>query len=283
MDLPSEFANLRAYTNYSATQEEVIPFSNATHSMAIRAEVHKTPCQVLLDSGATGTGFVSQLFCAQHKIIQYPTKKTSVSLGDNTRITSSMAAQVPLQIGTLRIRTECLVLPDIPQFPVVLGTPWLQANKVKMDFDNMSVTLQKHHKRETISLTPPCTALNQLSTTQPTEGEGVPFDWTPPVISPKKVRKWVKTNQLSELYLVTLSAADTDSDLDQIAQEFTSELDVTIPGSSLHENSMKHLLYKNRDLFRKALPGPSFLPNEREVICNEYDSWRWKCQKGARA
>jgi len=115
-------------------------------------------------------------------------------------------------------------------------------------------------------------SLAHMSTTANTaEGEGGQC-WNPPTISAKKVAKLAKRKQISELYLVTISALDSDKELDHVVDELTKVLDVAIPGNSVYEQELKVLLYKNRDLFRKKLPGPSHLPNEREVIPLRPDS-----------
>ena len=47
---------------------------------------------------------------------------------------------------------------------------------------------------------------------------------------------------------------------------FHEDLAKAIPGTSSAEMEMKSLLRSNRELFRKVLPGPSALPNMRQVI-----------------
>ena len=167
--------NIHAFTNHK-TQEDIIPFVSERQTMSVPVRIIRTECQVLLDSGASGTGFVTQKFCADHKLHTYSVRKTSVILGDNSKVSSCRVAQVPIQIGTYKYLTKCLILPDIPEYPVILGSPWLKTHKVKMDFESDSVTMRKGSKTFTLHLRNPTSkdtvSLAHLSTTEKAEGEG---------------------------------------------------------------------------------------------------------------
>ncbi len=266
-EVPTIPGTSKVFTNYVSPKEEVIPFSTSSTSTVISVEVHKSPYQVLLDTGATGSGFVTQKFCEVNKVQQRTTKHTTVHLGDNSVVTSHKKAVIPIRVGIFHYMTECLVLPDIPQYPIVLGMPWMQLHKVKIDLEALTVTLSKGNRSTTVGLHSTSEPKGStLATLSAAESKGDPVNWNPPIISPKKISKWAKYKQLSEIYLVVISPTDSESDLDEIAKDFAQDLDKAVPGSSIHEQRMRLLLYENRHLFKKALPGLSHLPNQREVI-----------------
>ena len=102
-EFPTIPGTSKVFTNYVSPKEEVIPFSTSSTSTVITVEVHKSPYQVLLDTGATGSGFVTQKFCEVNKVQQRTTKHTTVHLGDNSVVTSHKKAVIPIVTNSFSV------------------------------------------------------------------------------------------------------------------------------------------------------------------------------------
>ncbi len=258
-------------TNFTAS---TVKFTAQEHKSTITATVAGIKTQVLLDSGATGTAFISERFCTQHGISTTPTKQ-SVTLGDDSTVECNKLAQVPIRIGNIKFNLECLCIPGLLARPLILGTPWLQQFAANIDFMAQTVTITRGHKSMVINMWEPSPSPSNMSDTPENVklSEYCQLDMgKTPLITPtqeqekglhllssKKLAKLVTQDRLSDLFMVMVTPTE-DNLQDQVQAHMQEDI------NSLAELKLKVLLEENKDLFRTELPGPSELPNQREVI-----------------
>jgi hypothetical protein len=89
-----------------------------------------------------GTAFIDRKFCKDKTIPLYQAPPNQVIvLGNNTQIPASDMATVTVTLGTFRFSVECLVLDKLPDYPLVLGNPWLLKYDAGMSFLRKPVVL----------------------------------------------------------------------------------------------------------------------------------------------
>ena len=276
IELPKEpqYARFKAFTDFSVL-EQTVKFTLSRLTMAVSVVISGTKHAVLLDSGASGTAFVTQQFCTDKGFTLRSRPKVTVAMGDNTPFTTSQAALIPIRVGHLKVNTECYVIPEIPNFPIVLGDPWLQAYNAVLDFGLQQVTLTKGNQKVVLKAAQEEPAVYQedglgthllLHNPNPSihlpegEGSGKPLK---DLVSSRKVARMIRKDQLADLYLVMVDAKQeqeiTPPSLDQ-------QIHDQVPGETPSRTRVRVLLLDNKDLMRTSLPGPNQLPNQRQVI-----------------
>jgi hypothetical protein len=99
---------------------------------------------ILMYTGACDTAFIDRKFCKDEEIPLYPAHPDQVIvLGNNTQIPASDMATVTLKFGTSRFSVKCLVLEKLPDYPLVLGNPWLLKYDADMSFLRKQVVHEK--------------------------------------------------------------------------------------------------------------------------------------------
>jgi len=276
---------MAAYTDLSAKENNlVIQFRVSDKlTMAIPATVAGSNCQILLDSGASGTGFISQAYCESQGIRTYRGKNVPVTLGNATQISSEQFANIQIRMGKLKSKIECLVLAEIPGIPVILGDPWLQAYKAKFDFELQHVQLTDNTKTVIIqsSLTPKARKVTRrhnrdhhndetvLGTIIP-DGTLPVIPDNPTIISSKRLAKDIKKNKIDDIFLFMIKQVKDNIPNENPLQptlEGDDPFKTFIPGDSLPEKKMRILLQEYSDLYlQDSLPQYELLTHQRTVI-----------------
>jgi predicted aspartyl protease len=117
--------------------------------MKFKGQINGDPMSILMDTGASGTAFIDRKFCKDETIPLYPAPPHQVIvLGNNTQIPASDMATVTVKVGTFRFSFECLVLDKLPDYPLVLGNPWLLKYDADMSFLRKQVVLKRPDGRQ---------------------------------------------------------------------------------------------------------------------------------------
>jgi len=277
---------MAAYTDFTAKENNpVIHFRVSDHlTMAVPATVSGSNSQVLLDTGASGTGFISKAYCQSQGIKMYTGNTVPVTLGNAMRIQANLFAHIQIRMGKFKSKIECLVLEDIPGIPVILGDPWLQTYKAKIDFELQQVQLTGNTNTVLIhsSLKPkqpklknpsaksdPPTVLGSILPQGPLPEISVTTD-IPNLISSKRLAKDIKKNKIEDIFLSLIKQVkDTISNENPIQPTLDGDdpFKQFIPGDSLPEKKMRILLQEYSDLYLKdSLPHYELLTHQRSVI-----------------
>ncbi len=258
----------RLYELYTDCNDKVVKFTTQSQKAIIPTTIAGVQTTSLLDSGATGTAFISETFCKQQGVCTMPRAHT-VRLGDERTIECTAMAQVQVRIGHIKFHLECLVIPGTMERPLILGYPWWERFVTKLDPHQKIVTIVKGHKKINIQLGSPPGQDQQTSLGPETRSDvleldvaGHPIQPTPAqakefsILSAKKVCKMVRKNQLADLFLLVVTSEDDNT------QPFQAQ----VPRPSLPELNLRVLLEEHKHLLPPDLPGTSHLPNVREVI-----------------
>jgi hypothetical protein len=66
-----------------------------------------------------------------------------IVLGNNTKIRALDMATVTVKFGTFRFSVECLFFDKLPDYPLVLGNPWLLKYDADISFLRKQVVLKR--------------------------------------------------------------------------------------------------------------------------------------------
>ena len=231
------------------------------HTAVIHASICGNQSPVLLDTGATGSAFISKVYCQEHGLKLKPTQAT-VTLGDKSTVQCAYKTEVPMKIGPITFHLECLVLSDIANFPLILGSPWLDMFAVKIDFPNKVVKLRRLHKKAVIPMWQCSYSGDEESqpnvATMSTEAP-MQSDNALQVISAKRVCKMIRKDQIKRATLLLVGGEEE-------SPEPSPEFSAAIPGTSIPELRLRVILEDYKHLFKTQLPGLSELPNMRSVV-----------------
>ena len=101
------------------------------------------PSITLVDSGATGFGFIDGNFVRHQSIPQSPlTNPRSLEVIDGRPINSGIIThyvEIPMRIGTHEEKARLFVT-QLGHYPIVLGIPWLRRHHVKTDWKANTLT-----------------------------------------------------------------------------------------------------------------------------------------------
>lgn len=216
------------------------PVLNASFSglptMHFTGKAANVESEFLFDSGAS-VNYISIAFARRCGLVVKPCDN-QVVLGNNEISKSHGVARVFIKLGNYQGPIECLVLTElISGIDVILGDGFMEAHKVKLDYDTHTCTLRKGRKRITIRLTRPVSEkrgpriANSLSAMQ----------------LKRLLRKGCKT------YLVLLSEDKPEESFERTREDLEDD--------PCH---VKKILKEYRDVFPEKLP-PG-LPPVRDVV-----------------
>ena len=112
-------------------------------SLAIRKQF--TPLTAFIDCGASGSAFIDRSYAQSHNMHMH-CLKTPIEL---TTFDGSPAGDGPIthyvsenfQAGSGGHRLTNFYVTRLPTWPIVLGTPWLRANRALLDFDKLQLLI----------------------------------------------------------------------------------------------------------------------------------------------
>ena len=275
---------------------ETYEFQSGQHAMAVTANLAGAVHNILLDSGASGTAYITQAFVYDLGLPVIPLSKPyGVKMGDCVVVQGLGFCTLPLRLGTLKCKVQCLVLPNLPVYPLILGDPWLQAFRAQLSYTTHTVSLTTPRGKEITlqSATQPRlarTAANQAPS-QPTDHttlaelyEGLelgksetlfsinkhtPAADTLNLVSGKRLAKWVQKNQVEQCQLIMINQVGEDDIVCTAAGQEGSVVDkwkAAVPGDDIHSMQLRALLASKAHLCGDELKGlpPARVP--REVI-----------------
>ena len=121
---------------------DTLEFKSSSHTMAVTANLAGAVHTILLDSDASGTAYITQAFVQELGLPVSPLPKAQgVQMGDCLVVQGFGTCTLPLRLGTLKCKVQCLVMPKLPQYPLILGDPWLQAYQAELSYATHTVTL----------------------------------------------------------------------------------------------------------------------------------------------
>ncbi len=117
-------------------------FQSSKHTMAVTANLAGAVHNILLDSGASGTAYATQAIVNDLGLPVAPlANPQGVKMGNCAVVQGLGLCTLPLRLGTLKCKVQCLVLPNLPGYPLILGDPWLQAYKAELSYVTHTVSL----------------------------------------------------------------------------------------------------------------------------------------------
>jgi hypothetical protein len=117
-------------------------FQSGQHAMAVTANLAGAVHNILLDSGASGTAYITQAFVHDLGLPVIPLSAPyGVKMGDCGVVQGLGFCTLPLRLGTLKCKVQCLILPNLPLYPLILGDPWLQAFQAQLSYTTHTVEL----------------------------------------------------------------------------------------------------------------------------------------------
>lgn len=269
--------------NPESQDSPVMLFQSQKHSMSVTATIAGTVVPVLLDSGATGTGFISKAYVQELGLpISQQVNTQLVKLGDTHTTQSCGLCTVPLRIGKYKAKIQCLVMPALPQYALVLGDPWLTAVKADLNYGRGTVTIYTtqgavvtlHTKTAVPQPVPQCLVQDTPALLDSEPEHLLPIqDFSAaklegPVVRGKKVAKWVQKNQVEYCYMALISEAleepSTLCALDTITVE--DKWTQAVPQSDPVSLQMRALLMGKQHLFKEELTQLPPVRLNREVI-----------------
>ncbi len=262
--------------------EYVHLFRSRKHTMAVNAVVAGTQLPVLLDTGATGTGFIAKAYAQELNLVIHPqAKRQMVKMGDNHTTQSCGLCVVPLRMGTYKTKVQCLVMPALPDYAVVLGDPWLTAVKADLKYSSGCVTIHTPQGTEvtlqSTSVSPQKVPQNLVMNPSDSSNPLQPLSLQPQivpsqdasVVKGKKVAKWVQKNQLDYCYLAFVSDVP-ESDQPMLMAADVSDVDdrwvKAVPQSDPTSLQLRALLMSKQHLFQEELAQLPPVRLQREVI-----------------
>jgi len=282
-----ETPQLAAFTDYVPSDGvDTVSFTIAnTLTMAVPATVSGSPCEILLDSGASGTGFISRAYCKSQGIPIYSGTAITVSLGNSSQVAATERATVNLRLSKIKAKVECLVLDDIPGYPLLLGDPWLTTFKANMDYQRQSVTLMNGSKVVTLYAsgsqmkparkprpmrrTPSVTAMRAILPATNGTDQFVANGDFPSLISAKRFAKYLSKGRIQDVYVFMIKQIKeqvSDKAPVQPILEGDDPFRAYVPGDTLPERKMRILLQEYKDLYLQGLPDYEQLTHTKSVV-----------------
>lgn len=268
-----------ALVQVCAPQSPTVPFTSKRHTFTLRGHMQGIAVNVLLDTGASGTAFISQRYCDAMHIPYAPAPAAiSVKLGDGSEHVASCIAVVNVRIQCLKLKLECVVLPDIPYHQLILGDTWLAQNKAVISYADATVTVHRPTGRvRTVKLSAVKSAVAAVEAeVQPDCSSCVASLGSTAVkvpLSTPKLLKAVRKHKVTDAFLVYVRSGSDSAEPAVLVADVQQQPDASalqvdpflkaVPGNSAAELRMRALLTSFRRLFAEELPDG--LPPKRVV------------------
>ena len=267
--------------------EVLYEFRTGHHTMVVTANLAGSVHKVLLDPGATGTAFVSTALVQDLGLPLTPlTDNHSVRVAGGHIVQPQGLCTVPLRLGHFKCKVQCMVLSELPGYPLLLGDPWLTAVGADMSFKtktvsltcpsgrvvtlasangDMAVTTSTSHTAPAAQDDSNVLLLHEFGNTW----DGLPSQKPSTLVSGKKLAKWVQRNQVECCQLLMVNELDESSVCASDTMTPTTPLDkwtAAVPGTDPHSVQLKALLMSKAHLCQDELTGLPPLRVSREVI-----------------
>jgi Reverse transcriptase (RNA-dependent DNA polymerase)/RNase H-like domain found in reverse transcriptase/Retroviral aspartyl protease len=201
-------------------------------AMQYKSQVANAKANVLFDTGAEGTAYISQQFCTVHGINITPLDPMSVAtveVADGQRTHILGTATVSLHVQQLRIRTlTCKVINLTSAFDLILGDTWMRQHNVVLRMAEYALELTYNSKRLTLTnkaIRPSADARADTSR----------------LLTALQVKRHMRRHGNMSPLLVFVRAVEDDSDT----------ASATPP---TYNNSTQQILMEFSDVFRTELP-----------------------------
>lgn len=268
---------MAVYTDVPADDElppATLSFKSGSHSFVVQGLLNGHSAPVLIDTGATGTAFVSASYCRQHgiPIVNPYSQPLSVTLGDDRSVPTLGYATILVRFNQYKCNLQCMVLEALPQFPLILGDDWLKSTKADLSYYSNSISISTPHgarvslkvlDKATCTPSPDSQILYITNYQHPIP----PSNPTP--LTPAQVSRAIRKNQLDDCFLLMVTQADDGTITLNSPSPTPSSPDVwtnAVPGTSKSALLMRALLLEYSDLFKETLPDLPAVRQPREVI-----------------
>ena len=111
-------------------------------TMGLQGKVSKSTARSLIDTGASGTHYISKAFCNQIGLTFETQEPESVTMADGSSTKTGGTVTVPIQIQSYRAKLPCYVMDMIPEYDIILGARWLIQNQTVIVYGEQTCSLQ---------------------------------------------------------------------------------------------------------------------------------------------
>ena len=275
-----------------------VEFKSGSHVMSVTANLAGSVHTILLDSGATGTAYITQAFVHKLGLPMVPLLKArSVQVGDGSVVQGLGSCTLPLRLGTLKCKVQCLVMPKLPQYPLILGDPWLQAFQAEVSYASHTVTLTnpqgksvtlhsathpklaRQVRADSSTLVPHSTLAEmweelgiEIGSTFSYSSADIPSihpsNHPSILVSGRRLAKWVQKDKVDVCQLLMVNQVDDEILLTTTAPtgDVPDKWTAAVPGDDVHSLQLRALLASKAHLCGEEMTGlpPARVP--REVV-----------------
>ena len=121
----------------------------------------KSTARCLIDTGASGTHYISKAFCNQIGLTFETQEPESVTMADGSSIRIVGTVTVPIHIQSYRAKLPCYVMDMTPEYDIVLGDRWLIQNHAVIDYGGQTCSLQQGNRCLVLQTNPVARTENQ--------------------------------------------------------------------------------------------------------------------------
>ena len=207
----------------------------------LAAHVGAHRCTALVDSGASGQGFIDPEFAAQCGLAVCPSTDT-IQLADGSVVTAAGQATVRYSLAATKgppvhFTSTFIVTPLQGSFDLILGVGWLSQHDVAAGWRNRTIEVRELDGRKVSHFIKPLEVLD------------TPKHEELATISVKALRKQIRRGQAHELYAVVIRGRPDDN--------------AATPAAASEDPEVATLLREYADVFPDKLPNE--LPPARGV------------------
>ena len=198
-------------------------------------------CTALVDSGASGQGFIDPQFAAQCGLAVFPSTDT-IQLADGSVVTAAGQATVRYSLAATKgppvhFTSTFVVTPLQGSFDLILGVGWLSQHDIAAGWRNRTIEVRELDGRRVSHFIKPLEVLDT-----PTHEELA-------TISVKALRKQIRRGQARELYAVVIrptvnpaSAASEDPEVTKLLHEYADVFPDKLPDELPPARGVEHAI-----------------------------------------
>ena len=123
-------------------------------TLGLRGHVSKAPARCLIDTGASGTHYISKQFCKQIGLTFTEQDQQTITMADGTSAQTLGTVTVPVQIQSYRAKLTCSVMDMTPEYDLILGDQWLITNQAVIDYAERTCSIQQGNRRLVMQTNP---------------------------------------------------------------------------------------------------------------------------------